>query len=307
MKLTLFLSAAVIAIDPVSAHDHFAAAIQDANGNNQPDAGEALRLTWSGAVNPEQRTFHLLPRPAGVGQNCGGYYMLQDLYVRTLFPLDDFSFTALSDGQTEDSEDHAATGSEIWVEITAVSGPAGGSFGFWEPESASSPTPTASFATGVATGNFAFQVSEPIEGIVAKFQDPYGHVHGRAWTADKAGDYAVSFRFVDRSVTNQGGPWHPPSAVFVLHFKAGPNFQPTGKMMSGTGFVLTWPSQMGIRNPNQTGVIFKILRSTNLGANGWTEVGSVTGTTAATATFTDASPPAGKAFYRLAYDWSTPR
>lgn len=307
MKSSIHLLAAtVLAILPAAAHDHFGAAIHDLNGNGEPDAGEPLRLTWSDPVHPEARVYHLLPRPAGVGQNCGGYYMLQDVYVRTLFPLDEFSFTALSDGQAEEEGlDHPATGSEIWIEITSVTGQPGGNFGFWEPGRApDEETPTISFPTNSPTGNFAFQVSEPVPGIDPAEQDPFGHIHRRAWTADKPGDYFVGFRFVDRSTTNQGGPWHLPSAVFVLHFKAGPDFQPKGEHVAGTGFVLTWPSQMGIRNPSQTGVVFSILRSTNPAANDWTPIGTVTGTTAATVSFTDASPPAGRAFYRLSYDWS---
>lgn len=307
MKATVILTVSLaLAVLPAAAHDHFAAAITDTNGNHLPDAGEPLRLTWSDPVHPEARIYHLLPRPAGVNQNCGGYYMLQDVYVRTLFPLDEFSFSALSDGQTESDEiDHAHTGSEIWIEITAVTGPAGGSFGFWEAGTAGSGTPTASFPANAPTGNFAFQISEPIPGIDPADQDPFGHVHSRAWTADKPGDYAVSFRFVDRSTTHQGGPWHPPSAVFTLHFQAGPDFQPVGKRVAGTGYVLTWPSLMGIRNPSQTGIVFKVLRSTSLADDDWKPIGSVTGTTAATVSFTDTAPPPGKAFYRLSYDWST--
>jgi hypothetical protein len=295
-------AACALAASAASAHDHFAAGILDANANSQPDAGEKLRLIGPDFTN---RIFHLLARPTGFRpvQRCGGFYVL-DENARTLFPLDAFSFTALSDGTEESGAiDHAHTGAFLWIEILSVTGPPGANFGFWEAgRSANFDTPTISFATHEATGNHAFVVSGGHDAID---QDPHGHFHGRAWTADKPGDYHVAFRLVDRSTTGPGGgPWHTPSDSFTFHFKAGPEFQPTGTRIDGSGFVLTWPSQMGIWEPYQSGVVFQILRSSDPSCDPWTPIGTATGTTAATATFTDPSPPPGKAFYRLAYDWN---
>lgn len=59
---------------------------------------------------------------------------------------------------------------------------------------------------------------------------------------------------------------------------------------SATG-VLTWPSV--------TGVNFKVHRTTDFTT--WTTLGTVPGT-ATTATFTDPSPPAGKAFYKVSLE-----
>lgn len=303
MKLThlsilLWASALVTA----SAHDHFAAAVVDVNHNNQPDAGEPLRLDGPALTG---KIFHLLARPAGSRpfQRCGGYYMLGES-ARTLFPLDAFSLTALSDGQEifPAEAGHAHTGAFIWVEITAVSGPPGGSFGFWDKgQSAEADVPTVSFAANQPTESYAFVVSGGFDAID---QDPHGHIHGREWTADKPGDYRVSFRFVDRSTTGPGGgPWHPPSEVFTFLFRAGPDFQPAMVRNPGGSVVLTWPSQMGTwDDASQPGVVFTVLRSTSL-AGAWESIGTVPGTTAATATFTDDSPPQGKAFYRIAYAW----
>ncbi len=283
---------------PLTAHDHFAAGIVDTNRNGRPDAGEPLRM-----IGPplEQRVFHLLARP--VGQPFGGYYVLNES-ARTLFPNDAFSLTALSDGQEQSGDqDHARTGAYIWAEITHVAGPAGASIGFWDFDASGLlATPDVSFATNQATGNYGFQVSGGVDAID---EDPHGHIHGRTWTADKPGDYRVSFRFVDRSTTGpDGGPWHAPSETFVFHFRAGPDFQPVAITRTGGGIRLTWPSQMGIWEPYQTGIVFQVLRSSSLNGDDWLEIGSVTGTTAATVNFTDPSPPAARAFYRLAYAWA---
>ncbi len=301
MNRPFYLSAAFAAATlQADAHDHFAAGIVDSNHNRMPDAGEPLCL-----IGPDLtgKVFHLLARP--VGQSCGGYYMLND-NARTLFPLDSFSFTALSDGQTESGAvNFAHTGSNIWMEITAVVGPAGANFGYWDGDQASAgEAPTVSFPANTATGNFAFEISEPLPWIDAPDQDPYGHIHGRCWTSDRAGDYFVSYRLVDRGNSGPGdGPWHAPSRTYVLHFKAGPEFLPSATLAGGS-CVLTWPSQMGIWEPYQTGVAFRVQRNTSLAATGWVTLGTVAGTTAASATFTDTTPPAGRAFYRLSFDWS---
>ena len=287
----------------LTAHQHYEAGVADLNQNNQPDAGEPLKLY---GPDPSGKIHHLLARPFGFrpAQRCGGHYMLGE-GVRTLFPDDVFSFTALSDGQeiSPPEPGHAHTGAWIWLEITAVSGPPGGNFGYWEKgRSAIEDTPTISFAANEPAGDFAFVLSG---GGDSPDEDPQGHFHGREWTADKPGDYHVSFRLVDRSTSGPGGgPWHVPGEIFSLHFRAGPDFQPSVTRNPANQPVLTWQSQMGTwDDAGQPGVLFRVLRSTGL-AGGWEEIGAVEGTTAATATFTDPAPPAGKAFYRLAYDWA---
>lgn len=299
----LFLALTLL-LNPAVAHDHFGAGVLDANGNHLPDAGEALQFVGE---NGTAKIFHLLPRPTGQhpAQRCGGYYML-DERPRTLFPNDAFSFTAISDGQYDaNTTGHAHTGAWIWMEIVSVSGPAGAHFGFWDENwSAFNDTPSVSFATGQPTGNYQFVLGEGFDDAA---EDPFGHIHGRSWTADKPGDYYVAMRLVDLSTTGPGGgPWHAPSQIYIYHFQAGPDFKPAAQLVAGTGYVLTWASQMGIYT-GQTGIVFNIERSTgSLSPSGWQNIGSVTGTTGATSTFTDPTPPAGKAFYRLSYSWSTP-
>jgi hypothetical protein len=280
------------------AHDHYAAGIVDVINNNQPDVGEPLQIV---GANGTGKIYHLCPRP--VGQRCGGYYMM-DEFPRTLHPADFFSFTALSDGQFDiEGEDHAHTGAWIWMEIVSVAGPPGGQFGFWdEDRSTFFTTPSVSFTANQPTGNYRFVISE---GFDAAGEDPSGHIHGRSWTATKPGDYYVGMRLVDRSTNGPGGgPWHPPSQVYVYHFQAGPSFQTQAQLSPGVSATLTWPSLMGT-HVGQTGITFQIERATSLAPANWQVIGGVTGTTAATATFTDPAAPAGTALYRLKYQWST--
>jgi hypothetical protein len=294
MKLHLLILPFAI-ISPLAAHDHFAVGITDSNTNGLPDVDEALRFADG---DPETKVFRLLARP--VGQRGGGYYMLDEA-PRTLFPVDAFSITVQSDGQYDlTGAHHPATGSWIWAEIVSVNGPAGSRFCFWET-GANTPTLTLNANQAVTEASFVLS-----EGIDDPGEDPAGHIHGRAWTADKAGDYVVGIRLTDRSTNGPGGgPWHTPSRTYHFRFTAGPSFQPT-ILHSPSSVTLTWPSRMGIwTGGGQTGVVFQVQRSARPDT-GWQPVGAVTGTIADTVSFTDSAPLAGPVFYRLAYDWAAP-
>jgi hypothetical protein len=314
---------------PLSAHQHRAVGVMGTGPGGVAAGGEVLRI-----IGPDGTgTVHYL-RPRGLGPDPrpeeyhpelrgGGYYYL-DERPRRVFdsrgnpavdPMGEpviadegFSFIALSSDPDFPEAGHAHPGTLIFCEITNVTGPAGASFGFWDSGvSYSSDTPTYVLRTNQPTGNPSFIVSEGGDHADA---DPYGHIHERAWTADLPGDYYVTLRFVDVSTNREGGgPWHLPSRNYIYHFKAGPDFKLVGQRVPSVGFVLTWPSQMGISEtayPPESGILFRILRSTTLAPGDWASIGEVTGTTAATLSFTDPSPPRTRAFYKLAYDWSTP-
>ena len=299
LTTTAFLAAS---LSLASAHDHFAVGVIDSNNNGTIEEGEPL-----GFVGPSgtDRTFHLLPRPLGFRptQRCGGFYML-DEFPRTLFPNDAFSITAHSNGEYAIAHPkHALTGSQVWAEIVSVSGPPGARFGFWdENQSVFSDTPTHNLETNQPTGNPSFQISESSGDPE---EDPHGHIHGRSWTADTPGDYRIGLRFFDASSNGStGGPLHSPSQIYIYQFKAGPEFKPTITRLPNS-VTLTWPSLMGTWDEtSQPGITFTIQRSPDMKPGTWENIGQVTATTAATATFTDPSPPPNAAFYRLSYVWA---
>ena len=52
--------------------------------------------------------------------------------------------------------------------------------------------------------------------------DPYGHIHGRRFTATRAGTYKIAFRAFDTSTNgSNAGPIHSPSAWLTVTFQAG--------------------------------------------------------------------------------------
>ncbi len=111
----------------------------------------------------------------------------------------------------------AALGSRIYAQLVAVSGPAGGVFSFWNTGATN---PTISLTSG-STGTNTWLVSEN-DGSPGS--DPYGHFHGRRFTATKPGIYTVSFLALDYSTNGtSGGPIHSPSQVIQVYFQAGFN------------------------------------------------------------------------------------
>lgn len=301
MKIYQTILLCLATLLPLTAHEHFGVGVAGENPGFDPQPDTPLAVVGG---NPENRVFHLLPRPKGFfpAQHCGGYYMLNER-LRTLFPDDAFSLTALYSGiQDEAFPGHAHSGAQIWAEIVSVGGPVGGSFGFWdENRSSLANTPTVSFATNTTFPAHAFVLSE---GPDLEDEDPGGHIHNRSWTATHPGEYRVGIRFVDLSTNRPNGePWHVPSRIYTLRFVAGPDFQPAIST-EGNGRRLTWASQMGIWDgASQTGIVFRVMRATELSPANWEPIGSITGTTAATATFLDPSPPTQRAFYQLVYDW----
>lgn len=233
----------------VMAHDHLAVGFKDANANNQPDVGEALRLydEFGNEINPTlDREVHLLMRQPG--ERYAGYYSL-DEQPRSEYPDDYFSFTAFSDGQAEAANiRHAASGSFIWGEISGVTGPAGASLGFWEGlnynipvsernRSFSHTTPSVSFLTNQPTGNYQFMISEPLSIPVDPSEDPFGHIHNRGFTVTAPGDYYVDFTFYDLGENGPGdGPIHVASASYTFHFIAIP--EPGSLVLGATGLLM---------------------------------------------------------------------
>ena len=110
-----------------------------------------------------------------------------------------------------------APGSFIQFSMSCLGGPAGGSFGFWDTGST---IPTHSVAPGETSTNL-FPLTES-DGSLGS--DPYGHIHGRRFTATKAGLYKIGFKAWDTSTNGEGGaPIHRPSDELPVTFQAGIN------------------------------------------------------------------------------------
>lgn len=127
------------------------------------------------------------------------------------------TFTAAEGDGTEGPP--AANGAQLWLVVRAVDGPGGGNWSYWEagPDEEYGTSITFSYAAGTTNGTNAFILSQ------LNFQpNPYGHIHGRAFTADKPGLYTVWMQIIDRSRSGPGGgPLHAPSPIYRFYFQAG--------------------------------------------------------------------------------------
>ncbi len=115
----------------------------------------------------------------------------------------------------------SALGSFIRYGIVSVAGPEGGEFGVWMSGATS---PTFSYASGHVTGSpTLIPLSDALSGAGTPGGDPYGHLHGRNFSATAPGVYTVGFQVFDTSVNGAGGgPIHTPSEVLLVRFEAVP-------------------------------------------------------------------------------------
>ncbi|HEX8311854.1 MAG TPA: PEP-CTERM sorting domain-containing protein [Chthoniobacteraceae bacterium] len=162
---------------------------------------EVEGLQWeSGSGNSVKMTFN------STGRYAGHYVGSQ-------------TFTAMSarSGSPEDAQ-HPSLNSFIQLRIVSVAGPAGGTFSFWEnTDLGGGSTPTFTMNVGAIEPSPLWALTQDeADG------DPYGHIHGRRFTATSQGTYTIGFRLFDTSTSNSGGPIHDPSRIYLIDFAAIP-------------------------------------------------------------------------------------
>ena len=163
----------------------------------------------------------------------------------------------------------------VRVDILAVSGPAGGTFSFWEDE-ATSATWTRPVGWNTAGADKpSFNVSEDNTG--------YGHLHGRVFTTNLPGTYSVTFQVVDTL------GHYTASAPFVVNFTA---ISPPQLSISKVGLSIE------LDFTSRDGLVYDIQSSTALHPNDWITIDTLDGDGGALQL---ADPIAGRprVFYRL--------
>lgn len=183
---------------PAAAHEHLAA------GAARSEAGAAL--IFVNAANYAAESGYVIPMEAAPsGRFAGTHHAELTLICQAIDP--DLGGPAPF---------HPVAGTRVEAVIETVEGPIGGVFAFWE---AGTPVASITAPVGQTNGTIRFPVSENDGNPDA---DPYGHVHGRNFSGTAPGLYRVGFRFVDTAGNGPGGgPLHPPSERFFLHFQAG--------------------------------------------------------------------------------------
>lgn len=171
-----------------------------------------------------------------------------------------------------------ALGSRIVGQVTTVSGPAGGEFGFWDTNFTSGPKIVVPVG-GTNTNTFFISANNGAPGV-----DPFGHIHGRRMSLNKPGVYKVGFKAFDISTNGQfGGPIHTPSDELVMYFQAGVNLSVSNKTNIVYG---------SIANRNHI-----LEYSTNLSQSNWVAFATNAGNDHFV-TVRDTNAPAPHKFYR---------
>ena len=120
--------------------------------------------------------------------------------------------------------DAPAPGAQLRLRFLAVQGPTTGSFGVWDvpgfnEEEESTTSLTFSIPVGTTNGTQSILLSQ---NNAEPGADPFGHIHGRAFSATAPGLYVVTVRAYDNSANGTpSGPIHSPSVLLPIYFQAG--------------------------------------------------------------------------------------
>lgn len=270
----------------------------------------AWATLWSGSLSADT---HIIGRAVGTNQNDkllvynaefydinSGYKMAQAYRTNGLnagyFRGDVLTFTCDSAEDINPNTGRptgqllgrALFGSFVAVQVVSVDGPPGGSFAFWA-EDGEDPGPSITFSLPVGTtGATNWIIVSESNG--APNSNPYGHIHGRAFTTTLPGLYTVGFRLIDVSTNGVGGgPLHSPSDVFMMYFQAGPSVENIVKVSNG--FRVNFRSAPGVTN---------VLEAADSPAtNVWTQVAGPLRGNSNLQFLTDTNPPGPARFYRL--------
>lgn len=272
LRFLLPALAALPALRLAAQHAHINAGVADAPAGS--------RLAFLNASRFAAESGYVVSLPFVTNGVRGGYYIANSPTFTAL------PSTLFNGGPTAG---HADPGTRIVARVVSVEGPAGGAFGFWESpgDELDAEALTFSVPVGESSGRLEFPLSEN-DGQPG--DDPYGHVHGRFYSATRAGLYTVGIVLRDSAQNGPGGgPLHADSQVTRFQFQAGVTI---AGMAFGDG-------NTRITFATRTGATYRIESAERLGAEAvWTVVaGPVTGDDhLATVDFPTAP---GTAFYRL--------
>jgi hypothetical protein len=181
-----------------------------------------------------------------------------------------------------------ALGSLVFARLSVISAPPGGQFGFWDTNTTAVTGPSISLGAGETATNL-FRVTQE-SGLPGA--DPFGHIHGRRFTATKPGFYQVAFQALDLSTNGPGGgPNHAPSPVLPVWFQAGVCLQSAVPLPSSSGVQVRFGAPLNSS--------WQLEYVPTLGSTNWLPVGSVVAGQDYLVDVLHAVDPGPQRYYRL--------
>ena len=114
------------------------------------------------------------------------------------------------------SDDHAALGACIELQLVSLAGPPSAHLSVWETNA---PQPLCTLHTGECAGVHRLPISQ---NLAIAGTDPFGRVQGLRFAVDQPGLYTLGFRLVDTSANGPAGnPLHAASEVYTFYLQAG--------------------------------------------------------------------------------------
>ena len=184
---------------------------------------------------------------------------------------------------------HAADGAYLELQFVSVTGPQNGAFSVWEQDAGNPAVsyPLFTIPVGTTNGTNQFNLSES-DGSPGS--DPYGHIHGRTFVADKPGLYTLGCKILDTSANGtDGGPIHTPSDIYYLYFQAGLTISSPTKTTNS--FTATFGTKLG--------ATYYAEATTNLATTNWTTFAGPFIGNNYLQTFTDSNATNASRFYRV--------
>ena len=256
--------------------------------------GRADTHIYAGALGTNQNDKLYFSNGAGFDATASSYALPQILRTNGLntgyYRGDALTFSALAATPANGGPvaTHAASGARLAVQVVSVAGPSGGSFAFWEGDGESD-LGAITFSVPVGTTNGAnYLVISENNGEPGA--DPYGHIHGREFTASAPGIYIVGFRVVDLSTNGVGGgPIQSPSDVLPVRFQAGLRIET----------IQTFTNRAAVSFRSPPGISNLLEAASSLPSTNWQPAATPLRGNNALQSFTDTNAPTGNRFYRI--------
>ncbi len=178
-------------------HGHINAGAVDSNGSGGINAGDRLFMYFEPGTSNTTLSYN-----AGSG-TYGQDGFLWNGYT-TFTALHQSSYPGLAPAYNPLG---ALSGSFLRLKLISITGPAGAKFSFYDAAE-TDPSWTYQIGTGLVAGDGAFDLTEMswFEGVPedAYPSDPFGHIHGRMFATDTAGEFTATWVLVDAEGENTG-------------------------------------------------------------------------------------------------------